>query len=120
MTELAGHCLCGAIKFVAKVRNTDHGVCHCGMCRRWSGGSGLFAVAVDSVKFDGEGNLARYDSSAWGQRCFCKTCGTNIAYFVKPKQAYLTHMGHELEHEATNRLLPSAVELAYDGLKFDF
>jgi len=39
---------------------------------------------------------------------------------VKPQRAYLTHMGHELEHEATNRLLPSAVELAYDGLKFDF
>jgi len=39
---------------------------------------------------------------------------------VKPQQAYLTHMGHELEHEATNRLLPNGVELAYDGLKFDF
>jgi phosphoribosyl 1,2-cyclic phosphate phosphodiesterase len=39
---------------------------------------------------------------------------------VKPERAYLTHMGHELEHEATNRRLPSGVELAYDGLKFEF
>jgi phosphoribosyl 1,2-cyclic phosphate phosphodiesterase len=39
---------------------------------------------------------------------------------VKPERAYLTHMGHELEHEATNRRLPRGVELAYDGLKFDF
>jgi phosphoribosyl 1,2-cyclic phosphate phosphodiesterase len=37
-----------------------------------------------------------------------------------PARAYLTHMGHELEHEATNRRLPAGVELAYDGLKFDF
>jgi phosphoribosyl 1,2-cyclic phosphate phosphodiesterase len=39
---------------------------------------------------------------------------------VKPKQAYLTHMGHELEHEATNQRLPAGVELAYDGLSFTF
>jgi phosphoribosyl 1,2-cyclic phosphate phosphodiesterase len=39
---------------------------------------------------------------------------------VKPQRAYLTHMSHELEHEATNRLLPPHVELAYDGLEFPF
>jgi phosphoribosyl 1,2-cyclic phosphate phosphodiesterase len=39
---------------------------------------------------------------------------------LKPEQAYLTHMGHDLEHEATNRSLPPGVELAYDGLKFAF
>jgi phosphoribosyl 1,2-cyclic phosphate phosphodiesterase len=39
---------------------------------------------------------------------------------VKPKEAYLTHMGHELEHESTNRLLPPGVKLAYDGLRFKF
>src|SRR5947209_8304 len=39
---------------------------------------------------------------------------------VRPGRAYLTHMSHELEHEATNRMLPPGVELAYDGLKFEF
>jgi phosphoribosyl 1,2-cyclic phosphate phosphodiesterase len=39
---------------------------------------------------------------------------------LKPGRAYLTHMGHDLEHEATNRELPPNVELAYDGLRFDF
>lgn len=39
---------------------------------------------------------------------------------LRPQQAYLTHMCHELEHEATNRRLPSHVRLAYDGLSFDF
>jgi phosphoribosyl 1,2-cyclic phosphate phosphodiesterase len=39
---------------------------------------------------------------------------------LKPARAYLTHMAHELEHEATNRMLPYGVELAYDGLSFDF
>lgn len=39
---------------------------------------------------------------------------------LKPKQAYLTHMSHDLDHEATNRQLPPHVRLAYDGLEFEF
>jgi phosphoribosyl 1,2-cyclic phosphate phosphodiesterase len=39
---------------------------------------------------------------------------------VKPAQAYLTHIAHDLEHDAVNRQLPPGVALAYDGLRFDF
>lgn len=39
---------------------------------------------------------------------------------IGPERAYLTHMSHELDHEATNRMLPRGVELAYDGLSFEF
>jgi phosphoribosyl 1,2-cyclic phosphate phosphodiesterase len=33
-----------------------------------------------------------------------------------PRQAFLTHVGHTLEHETTNRRLPANVEVAFDGL----
>jgi phosphoribosyl 1,2-cyclic phosphate phosphodiesterase len=39
---------------------------------------------------------------------------------VRPRRAYLTHMSHDLDHEATNRQLPPGVELAHDGLTFEF
>ena len=39
---------------------------------------------------------------------------------LRPKRAYLTHMSHDVEHEAVNKQLPPGVELAYDGLKFEF
>jgi phosphoribosyl 1,2-cyclic phosphate phosphodiesterase len=39
---------------------------------------------------------------------------------LRPKRAYFTHMSHDLEHETTNRRLPAGVELAYDGLRFEF
>lgn len=39
---------------------------------------------------------------------------------LKPERAYLTHMSHELEHAGTNARLPRGVELAYDGLSFEF
>jgi phosphoribosyl 1,2-cyclic phosphate phosphodiesterase len=35
---------------------------------------------------------------------------------IRPRQAYLTHMCHEVDHESTNRRLPAGVQLAYDTL----
>jgi phosphoribosyl 1,2-cyclic phosphate phosphodiesterase len=38
---------------------------------------------------------------------------------LKPRRAYFTHLSHDLEHEATNAVLPPGVELAYDGLQIE-
>jgi len=35
---------------------------------------------------------------------------------IGARQTWLTHIAHELGHEATNRSLPAGVRLAYDGL----
>jgi phosphoribosyl 1,2-cyclic phosphate phosphodiesterase len=35
---------------------------------------------------------------------------------LRPRRAYMTHMGHDLRHAATTARLPAGVELAYDGL----
>ena len=39
---------------------------------------------------------------------------------VKPRRAYLTHVSHHLEYEATNARLPPHVELSYDGLRIPY
>ena len=39
---------------------------------------------------------------------------------LRPERAYLTHMSHEIDHEIVSRALPPNVELAYDGLRFEF
>ena len=36
---------------------------------------------------------------------------------LQPKRALLTHISHELEHEATCAALPAHIDLAYDGLR---
>jgi phosphoribosyl 1,2-cyclic phosphate phosphodiesterase len=51
---------------------------------------------------------------------YCLEEALDVISRIGPEQAYLTHMSHDLEHEATNRLLPKGVELAYDGLSFEF
>jgi len=40
-----------------------------------------------------------------------------MAERIGAKRTLFTHMGHELEHEATNAQLPPGMELAYDGLR---
>jgi phosphoribosyl 1,2-cyclic phosphate phosphodiesterase len=38
---------------------------------------------------------------------------------LKPRRAFITHITHQLEHEATNAILPPGVEMAYDGLEIE-
>jgi phosphoribosyl 1,2-cyclic phosphate phosphodiesterase len=41
------------------------------------------------------------------------------AHRIGARQTWLTHIAHELGHEATNRTLPPGIALAYDGLEID-
>ncbi len=36
---------------------------------------------------------------------------------LQPHQAYFTHMGCDLDHDATNAKLPASIQLAHDGLR---
>lgn len=36
---------------------------------------------------------------------------------IRPRQAYLTHICHDLDHEPTCKRLPDGIDLAYDGLR---
>jgi phosphoribosyl 1,2-cyclic phosphate phosphodiesterase len=51
---------------------------------------------------------------------FCLDEALDVIARLQPAKAYLTHMSHDLDHEATSKLLPANVELAYDGLSFPF
>ena len=48
---------------------------------------------------------------------FCLEEAVAVAKKLCPRQTYLTHISHEMEHEAVNAMLPLGIELAYDGLR---
>lgn len=88
-----GSCLCGKIH--VSVANADQNIyaCHCGMCRKWTGGP-LFSVACGTdVKFDGEENMGVYTSSDWAERGFCKACGTSLFYRIRGHGEYFMPAG---------------------------
>lgn len=74
---LTGKCLCGSVTFSALAASEEMDVCHCSKCRKWSGGV-LFAVPCAELHIDNEAALGVYQSSEWGERLFCKTCGSNL------------------------------------------
>jgi phosphoribosyl 1,2-cyclic phosphate phosphodiesterase len=43
-----------------------------------------------------------------------------VAEEIAATKTYLTHLGHDYDHDVTNKELPAGVELAYDGLRIGF
>lgn len=86
--RLSGGCLCGAVRFSAAPKRHDYGVCHCSMCRRWAAGPFLAIDCADSVRFESDADLGVYQSSQWGARGFCKTCGTSLFWKMRGKDSY--------------------------------
>ena len=79
-TPVPGGCLCGAVRFTARLKNRDVGVCHCSMCRRWAAGPFFAMECEGAVQVADETNLGAYRSSEWAERCFCKKCGSVLFY----------------------------------------
>ena len=75
---LNGRCLCGAVKFQATPQGAEMTVCHCVMCRRWSGGTFTAIDCTGALKIEDASALGVYRSSEWGERCFCKQCGSSL------------------------------------------
>lgn len=88
-----GHCLCGKVKVHAASLSKKIGACHCGMCRRWSGGPLLAVDCGTDVSFEGEENISVYDSSDWAQRGFCKRCGSHLFYRLRQSGQYIMGVG---------------------------
>ena len=119
----SGQCLCGAVKFEAKDVESHIHACHCSMCRRWNGGPAL-AASVGSVSFEGEENIARYGSSEWAERGFCKLCGSNLFYLLKPSRYIMgagafNEQNFELESEIFCAGKPAWYEFAGEHPKHD-
>lgn len=80
MTTYKGRCLCGAVRFSVDVSKKEIDCCHCSMCRRWGGGPALSVMADGPPRFDDETALGVYRSSDWGERVFCKACGSSVLW----------------------------------------
>lgn len=87
-----GGCLCGAVRYSAEKAEPHYHACHCGMCRRWSGGP-IMATSVANVTFEGEQHIKRYPSSEWAERGFCEVCGSGLFYYLKPADSYMLPVG---------------------------
>ncbi|MAC08157.1 MAG: aldehyde-activating protein [SAR116 cluster bacterium] len=81
--RLSGGCLCGKVRFSAAPAARDMGVCHCSMCRRWSGGAFMAVDCGDTVEFAEGAEPGVYVSSDYGERVFCAQCGSSLMWRMR-------------------------------------
>ena len=81
MTTREGGCLCGAVRYALRAEPTDASYCHCRLCQRAAGAPVLaFATIGPRAAFvTTRGDAARYRSSSFGERLFCRDSGTQLA-----------------------------------------
>lgn len=117
LIKAKGSCLCGAVTVSASI-HSDIGSCHCDMCRKWSG-SPMMATQCEGVpQFDGEDNIAVYQSSEWAERGFCKQCGSHLFYRLKGKHQY--HMPIGFFGELSNLKLSHQIFIDEKPSFYDF
>lgn len=80
MTSRSGRCLCGRVMFTFTPAEAEIDACHCGMCRRWGGGPGLSVKATGEPEIKGNEHVVTYKSSEFGERHFCRECGSHLFY----------------------------------------
>lgn len=72
---MKGHCLCHAITFEVLAPPQGASMCHCGQCRRQSGGIWSSAFVDDSA-LTVSGPVRWFQSSPKAKRGFCPDCGS--------------------------------------------
>ncbi|MFY1707225.1 GFA family protein [Tritonibacter scottomollicae] len=72
---IKGQCLCGNIHFETEAAPMGPSMCHCGQCRRQSGGIWSSAYVADT-DLTITGTVSWFASSPNAKRGFCATCGS--------------------------------------------
>jgi len=78
-----GGCLCGAVKFTARLPSKWCAHCHCNMCRKAHGAGYVTWVGFDHADVstvDDAGQLEWHESSPGAQRGFCHQCGSTMFF----------------------------------------
>lgn len=76
-----GGCLCGALRYSFRSGPEDAGYCHCRLCQRSAGAPVLAWATFPAETFRyTQGAPGIYKSSGWGQREFCRDCGTQLLF----------------------------------------
>ncbi|MEF2072436.1 GFA family protein [Consotaella aegiceratis] len=91
--HLSAKCLCGAVRLEGDVDQCEVGACHCDICRRWTGGPFIGVGGIKDTVLSGIDSLSVYQSSAWGERGFCKACGSALFWRTRDERDYVFAVG---------------------------
>jgi hypothetical protein len=83
MAQMAGGCLCGAIRYTTEAEPLLSGVCHCRDCQRFTDSAFGALVALPKEALTFSGTMGTFTSPGGSgklvHRYFCPKCGSSIA-----------------------------------------
>ncbi len=85
-------CLCKAVT-IETTHDNQVNACHCNSCRQWGGGANFSLVAKNKPVITGIEHIQHYASSQWGERGFCKHCGTHLYFHLLADDSYFISAG---------------------------
>ena len=77
---MTGGCQCGRIRYEAAIRDDEAYLCHCGYCRRATGGVSVPFKNVAQADVTWAHEPDWYQSSPIARRPFCAACGTPLGF----------------------------------------
>lgn len=93
--KLNGKCLCGACTVSGVPEGDTMNMCHCDMCRAWTG-VGMMAITMQGEGLSIEGPVKTKATSEWAERAWCDECGSSLYYHVTAEGPY-----HDSYHVAS-------------------
>lgn len=81
LLKMIGSCLCGVVKFDAKVDALKVYQCHCSLCRKQTGTAASCGSVVHVDNFEwlsGEVNISKWVKNSGFTSHFCSTCGSSV------------------------------------------
>jgi hypothetical protein len=100
-----GSCLCGAVRFTARLPSRWVAHCHCTRCQRAHGAAFVTWVGLDEAAVaidDGQGALRWHASQLGGRRGFCGECGSPM-FFRGERWPGELHIARALFADALDR-----------------
>jgi len=88
-----GQCNCGAVQFSIDAEVSDVYVCHCSICRRFTGANGVAVVVVPNknLKFvAGREQVVSWKKPDGDWECaFCRVCGSPVPGVNSPSTMFV-------------------------------
>ncbi|NQW09033.1 MAG: GFA family protein [Alphaproteobacteria bacterium] len=113
--RLEGGCLCGAVRYTVTGPPAKSGLCHCGICRRETGGPFVAWGVWLRERFEDNGAATTaYSTSEAGIRRFCPTCGATVYFESRRNPNIAEIMLAGLDNP--NRVVPGAHAFAASAL----
>lgn len=90
---LKGGCNCGAVRFEVSAQVRDVYMCHCSICRRFTGAAAIAVIVVANEDFHwcaGEDQISHWSKpGADWESWFCKTCGSALPGANDPERMFV-------------------------------